>query len=287
MLPRGNFLVAPLEDIITPKSLQSANAEWVSSESSEFLSSVVLVIPLSGEEVFLTSYHSLDDKSVPLGPEGAREKTRGSPVVPKSARRIAQDSEGYVIYTLIVLKPFLDSFRTAAKERRWVVRDFQYVPGLAGSGERSLKELARDTESVLLVAKDSSRRIYETSLSLLIHVKMLRVHVDSVLRYGLPVNYSATLFIPAKGETGRAFQSVREAWKAIAGASGEFDAMYAPAPLKPKDDDDDQAVGPDPVIPGVTDGSGAGGGEGGALPFVFFEFDIKQNTEQVIGSLAR
>lgn len=80
-------MVAALEDVVTPKSLQAAGAEWISD--SEFLASVVVVVAKSGEEAFLASYGELDSGAVPLGPEGRRDTLRGSPVVPGSAKCVA------------------------------------------------------------------------------------------------------------------------------------------------------------------------------------------------------
>ena len=289
-------MVCPLEDHITPKTLQAANCEWIGAES-EYMASVAVVLPSAAEEAFLTTYHTLDGAAVPLGPEGRREAQRGSPIVPRSARRLSADKDGNVLYALVVLRGFLDSFRAAARERRWTVRDFTYVPGLAGSGERACEELAKEVAGALSILKDMSRRRYEEALARWVHVKMVRVHVDSVLRYGLPVSYSAWLLAPLRGEAPKVQAAVRAAWKALAGAAGEFDAMYEPLTAagaaaaraaaraagagaggsggEEEEELEEQTVGPDPVIPGVTDASPSGAAP---LPFVYYEMDVRENT---------
>jgi hypothetical protein len=282
-------MVCPLEDHITPKSLQEAGAEWMGADS-DFFSSVAIVIPAAVEDVFLTTYHTLDSTAVPMGPDGRRESQKGSPVVPRSARKLASDREGYLLYTVLVLKPFLDSFRAAVRERRWVVRDFAYVPGLAGSGKKTCDDLAKEVTSALNILKDFARRKFEESLGRWMHVKMIRVHVDSVLRYGLPVNYQAWLLCPLKGTSPALFTAaLKSAWKLIAGAAGEFDAMYEP-PAAPgagggggEEEEEEglqQNLGPDPTIPGITDAAGGGAGAPGTppLPFVFVELDVRGDT---------
>ena len=284
--------MCPLEDHITPRTLQAGNSEWLGSES-EFLASVAVVIPATAEEQFLTTYHTLDSSAVPLGPEGRRDTQKGSPIVPRSARKISTDRDGYVLYTLVVLRAFLDSFRAAARERRWTVRDFTYVPSLAGSSAKACEELTKEVASALGILKDISRRRYEEAITRWVHVKMIRVHVDSVLRYGLPVNFTAVLFAPFKGEGARVLQACRAAWKTIAGAAGEFDAMYEPggaakgtkagggaaagAGAEEEEEEEEEAApaGPDPVIPGVTDAAANGLPP---LPFVYYEMDIRENT---------
>ena len=259
--------------MITPRALQAADAEWVSADS-EFLESAVLVLPRSAEEAFLRGYAALDAAAVPLGPAGRRDAVRGSPVVPGSAARVAEDRDGYVLYVVAILKAFRDSFRAAAKEKRYVVRDFSYVPALAGSVARAAGDLGGDAERALAVLKDQSRRRFEEAVGLWLHVKTLRAFAEGVLRYGVPVDLAAVLVRVAKGEGKAALAGARAAWtSALGGRAAAFDAMYAPPPLKPADEDDDQACGPDPLIAGVTDAAAPP-----PLPFVWLDFDVRKDT---------
>lgn len=108
-------------------------------------------------------YHTLDGESVPFGPEEDRHSIHGSPVVPNTAtyvpvrmcsgchlaadelyccggntplvccRRIISDKEGYVLYTVVVLKKYMDSFQEAAREERFHVREFEFKDTRAGA----------------------------------------------------------------------------------------------------------------------------------------------------------
>jgi len=268
----GNLLVCPLEDIITPRALQAADAEWLPADS-EFLETAVVVVARAAEEAFLAGYAALDARAVPVGPAGARESARASPVVPGSAARIAEDRDGYVLYTVAVLKAFRESFRASAKEKRLVVRDFAYVPALAGAAARASGDLGSDAERALAVLKDQSRRRFEEACGLWLHVKTLRAFVEAALRYGVPVNFSALLVRVARGEGKAALAATHAAWGALAGRAAAFDAMYAPPNLAPLGEDDDQAFGPDPLIAGVTDASAPP-----PLPFVLIDFDVRNDT---------
>jgi hypothetical protein len=308
-------MAAPLEEVVTAKALQEAGAEWIPADS-EFLATALLVIPATSEEAFLETYHTLDAEAVPTGPKGRREASRASPVVPRSARcvraavaatriattltprtphphppapppsspfrsKIASDRDGYVLYSVVVLKQFLDSFRAAARERRYTVRDFSFTAGLSGAGARAFKELSDAAEGALATLKDVSRRKFEEVLFLWLHVKALRLHVDSVLRYGLPARNRVTLFRLEKGEGRRALAAVAAAWPALAGGRAAFDAMYGLGGGAAaggggggeEDEDGAAAKGPDPAIAGVTDGASAA-----QLPFVFLEFELRVDT---------
>lgn len=274
-------MVASLEDIITPKILQDTGAEMIPADS-EYLQTVVVVVAKASEEAFLESYGHLDEQSVPLGPEGRRDAVRGSPVVPGSARRIAEDKDGYVLYTVVILKKFADSFRSACREKRFSVREFAYEPSNSGAVGRQVTELQQDTAVALAQLKTESRRKYGEIINIWFHIKAVRIFVESVLRYGLPVNFQAILFRIQKSAGGSAqhhaeqanklLHSVRNGWKTITGGTSIFDDAFggsAPGSKEAKN------AGPEMVIPGVSDSAGSGSS---SQPFVFLDFEIKADT---------
>jgi len=136
----GNFMIASLEDTLTPKALADAGAEFFPADS-EYLQTHVLVIPKPAEEAFLATYETVAADAVPYGPTASRDSVRGSPVVPLSARLIAEDKEGYCLYTVVTLKKYNDAFRAACRERRWVLREFVYNPAAAGSNAAAISLL--------------------------------------------------------------------------------------------------------------------------------------------------
>jgi hypothetical protein len=275
-------MVAALEDIVTPDALNRAGAEFVAPDS-EYLSTVVLIVPKAAEESFVETYAQLDDRSVPLGPEGRREEVRGSPVVPGSARRLAEDKDGYVLYTVAILKKFADSFRAACREKRYAVREFSYDPQLAGSVSREVDEKQKELGAALSQLKTESRRKYGEIMTVWFHVKALRVFVDSVLRFGLPVRFASILFRVNKPSGGGAagqevaaklLAAVHAEWRNITGGGGGFDGAFAPATGKASGA---AAAGAgDPIIPGVSDAAGTA-----SQPFVFLDFDIKPDTSSL------
>ena len=62
-----------------------------------------------------------------------------------------------------------------------------------------------------------------------IHVKALRVFVESVLRYGLPVNFQAMLLLPQKKTQKRLREKLNELYADLdsaGGGSGKDDVSY-------------------------------------------------------------
>jgi hypothetical protein len=271
-------MVASLEDIITPEVLSRAGAEFLPADS-EYLATAVLVVPKPSEEAFIEGHAELDGASVPFGPEGRREDVRGSPVVPGSIRKLAEDKDGYTLYTVAVLKKFLDSFRAACRERRIVVRDFAYDPAQAGSVSRELEERGRDLAASLAQLKTESRRKYGEIMQVWFHAKAVRVFADSVLRYGLPVRFAAVLFRIARGPGGAAvadnaaklLTTIHAEWRASTGGSSALDTAFGGVGKGGA-----AAGAGDPIIPGVSDAAGAA-----SQPFVFMDFDVKADTSQL------
>lgn len=286
----GNLMVCGLDEVVTARALEDAGAELVAPDS-EYLASLLLVLPKVSEEGFLASYETqLDGSSVPLGGEAGRDAVKGSPVVPRSARRIAEDKDGYVLYTVTILKKFEGTFRTACKEKRITVREFAFDPSAAGAAAAAAAALEVDVGATLASLREASIRKYGEAAALWMHLKAVRVFVEAVLRYGLPVNFVALLVRPGGSPAGavaavagakpsstgasapaakKVLEGVMAAWRSASGAHGGLlDAQYGDATSK-KGGASDAGV---PVIAGVTDALAAGGA---TFPFVFAEVDLK------------
>lgn len=281
----GNLMVCALEDVVTPQALAAAGCEWFAGAGeADALQSAVVVVLKAQEEAFLASYASLDAQAVPLGPEGRRDAVRGSPVVPGSARRVAEDKDGYALYVLLVLKKFGDSFRAACRERRITVRDFALDAAQAGAAGRQVLVLQRELVERLAALKSESRRCYAEVVRILFHVKALRVFVESVLRFGLPVNFSCVLLKlkrtrdPQENAAAaeRLLQGVRATWRRVAGAANHSAVEAAYDLGKKAATATGGAGGADPVIPGISDASGSA-----QNPFVLLEFELKEDTGAV------
>ena len=167
----GNLMVCGLEEVVTAAALEAAGAELAPADS-EYLGSLLLVLARTAEPAFLASYESLDAAAVPLGGEGARESVRGSPVVPRSARRIAEDRDGYVLYSLTYLKAFDTSLRAACREKRYTVRDLTFEDGAAGAAAGATAALEVETAACLSALKDTAARQFSQAVGLWLHLKV-------------------------------------------------------------------------------------------------------------------
>ncbi|CAK9056078.1 V-type proton ATPase subunit C (V-ATPase subunit C) (Vacuolar proton pump subunit C) [Durusdinium trenchii] len=199
----GNLLVANLDDKLTP--LISGD----DIHDSEYLKTVVVIVGKQVEKAFLESYEQIGPEIVGYGPEGERDSKKGSPVVPGSAKKVTTDKEGYSLYLVTILDKFIEEFKVAAQTARFLVRDYDFRT----SKERydQLMAEAEDDEVVDPVAKAKQERDkasidllnwckthYGEAFAAWVHIKVIRLFVESVLRYGLPVNFAASLVKPKK-----------------------------------------------------------------------------------------
>mmetsp|Transcript_17656 Transcript_17656/g.34742 ORF Transcript_17656/g.34742 Transcript_17656/m.34742 type:complete len:412 (-) Transcript_17656:411-1646(-) len=197
----GNLMVCDLNDVLAPK----VSPEMM--HDSHYLKTVVVVVSKNLEKEFLESYHTLGDDIVGYGPESDRESVKGSPVVPGSAERIMEDKDrdGYVIYLVTILKKFLEEFKVAAQSARFLVRDFDFDKAyealerarLEGEGD-ALTHAQRDFNEASVQLGQWCKTHYGDAFIAWVHVKAIRLFVESVLRYGLPVNFTAALLKPKK-----------------------------------------------------------------------------------------
>ncbi|NXV64281.1 VATC2 ATPase, partial [Molothrus ater] len=212
----GNLLTRTLADIVHKEDFVL---------NSEYLITLLVVVPKSSYVQWQKTYESLSDM-----------------VVPRSTKMIAEDAEGG-LFTVTLFRKVMDDFKAKARENRFMVREFYYdekelkcekeelmklasdkkqqywQPLLPGCLNTSLRNgfmvptvsgelhLAHKTEAYIIIIKNNNdlakgpllrwlKVNFSEAFVAWIHVKALRVFVESVLRYGLPVNFQAMLLQP-------------------------------------------------------------------------------------------
>ncbi|KZC06550.1 V-type proton ATPase subunit C [Dufourea novaeangliae] len=141
---------------------------------SEYLTTLLVIVPRTNFQDWYSGYEKLT-----------------AMIVPRSTQLITQDSE-YGLFTVTLFKKVMEEFKLHAREKKFIVRDFTY----------NEEELAADcmlliiTELIEIYCRLKVN--FSECFCAWIHVKALRVFVESVLRYGLPVNFQAILLHPHK-----------------------------------------------------------------------------------------
>jgi len=109
-------------------------------------------------------------------------------VVPRSANKLAADDE-FNLFAVTTFKKHSNEFVHKCREKRWTPREYKYKQGGKEEEAKEAEQLAKDEKKLWGEALRLGRTGYSESAMLWIHVLALRVFVETVLRYGLPLDF--------------------------------------------------------------------------------------------------
>ncbi|KAJ7042481.1 hypothetical protein C8F04DRAFT_1076072 [Mycena alexandri] len=165
----GNLSLRSLVDVVSKDDFV---------QDSEYLETLLVAVPKSNVKDWNTKYERLS----PM-------------VVPRSSKSVASDSE-YTLFSVVVFRRVHDEFVQKCRENKFIVRDFVFSEEEFAKQHQDL-ETADTTEKELWTELlRLSRTNFSESLQILVHLKVVRLFVESVLRYGLPANYAGLALKP-------------------------------------------------------------------------------------------
>ncbi|CAI5517238.1 unnamed protein product [Closterium sp. Naga37s-1] len=159
---------------------------------SEHMTTLLVVVAKYSERDWLASYETLSTF-----------------VVPQSSKKITEDNE-YALFTVTLFKRVVDTFKVAAREKGFQVREYEHDPDGANQRKEDQERLLEDSVRVLDAHCCHSPLSQESilpygllpHLPVLIppscfhpplqvfaswmHIAVIRLFAESILRYGLP-----------------------------------------------------------------------------------------------------
>merc|ERR1712176_1140409 len=115
---------------------------------------------------------------------------------------------------------FEEEFTKACREKRYSVRDFKYDPTHASKSAMTLEQLQVEVDGMRSGLSRWCKTHYGEAYVAWMHIKVIRVFVESVLRYGLPVDFTAVLY---KVGTGKETQLVAALDKTFGNNKGKVE----------------------------------------------------------------
>ncbi|KAJ8508079.1 hypothetical protein ONZ45_g9607 [Pleurotus djamor] len=174
----GNLSVRSLTDVVSPEDV---------IQDSEYMETLLVAVPKSSVKEWNSSYERITHM-----------------VVPRSSKLIASDDE-YALFSVVAFKKVHDEFVQKCREHKFIVRDFVYSEEEVAKQQQDL-EVADTTEKELWTELlRLSRTNFSESFQILVHLKVVRLFVESVLRYGLPANYLGIIVKPEPKSTKKVF----------------------------------------------------------------------------------
>ncbi|KAL5110712.1 V-type proton ATPase subunit C 1-A [Taenia crassiceps] len=145
---------------------------------SEYLITVAVVVPRTAYKEWEATYETLADM-----------------VVPRSTELIFEDQDNG-LWTVTLFQKMLSDFTQSAREKRFIVRDFVYDEKAIEESKNMFSKLEADKKKQFPPLFRWLRVNFGEAFSVMMHIKALRIFVESVLRYGLPVDFEAILIVP-------------------------------------------------------------------------------------------
>lgn len=222
----GNLTSVDLNDVLDEKTMRGLRIC-----DTEYLKTVFVAVSKGQAEAFEKDVYKMGADLVGYGgpdwmrdPHGLgkgqsfgtmvdRHGKKGSPVVPGSLERVMEDSDS-VLYTVAVLRSMYEAgyyegeefvpgtkidllvaISKVLKEKRYIVRDdFVFDPSQQGRAAMALEQLQVEVDNTRSGLTRWCKTHYGEAFVAWMHIKVIRVFVESVLRYGLPVDFTAVLY---------------------------------------------------------------------------------------------
>jgi len=164
----GSLVTRSLADVVKPADVIN----------TEYLTTVFVVVPKSAEKDFLNKYEKITDF-----------------VLPRSAKVIIEDSENK-LFTVTVFKRTEDDLKSRLRDMHLVIRDVD-LGSLTQESREDTERRANEKKKLENKLTRWSFVHFGEAFSAWMHIKVIRIFVESVLRYGLPPCFVAPVLCPA------------------------------------------------------------------------------------------
>ncbi|KAK9465259.1 hypothetical protein V1512DRAFT_272280 [Lipomyces arxii] len=165
----GNLSTRSLQDVVK-------KSDFVLG--SEYLETVLVAVPKQMVKTFIKIYETL----VPM-------------VVPRSANLVTEDSE-FSLYSVTLFKKSVPEFLHKCRESKWYPRDFKWSEGIIEDLKKEQEKAEQQERRLWGEVVRLARATYTDTFQAWLHLKSIRVFVESVLRYGLPPDFISVLVKP-------------------------------------------------------------------------------------------
>lgn len=179
----GNLLSRSLIDIAKPDDFV---------QDSEYLQTLVVCVPRSGYRDWEKKYETMGGCDM---------------IVPRSSKKIAEDGE-FGLFTVTLFKKVMDEFKLHCRENKFIVRDFVYDPKAIKEEKDEKGQIEIELKREFVPLMNWLKVNFSQAFTSWIHLKALRVFVESVLRYGLPVDFQAVILKPVSKKAAKRLTSV-------------------------------------------------------------------------------
>jgi len=192
----GNLSVRSLNDIVKKEHVV---------QGSEYLTTLVVAVKRQDEKRWLDTYE-----------KGICHEM----VVPRSSLKIAEDSE-FALFTVTVFRKITEEFKNRCREERFVVRDFMFDEEQVAASKREMQAMGASEKEMWTTILRLAKTNFGEAFACWLHIKALRVFVESVLRYGLPPDFLSVTIKPHPKQERKVKQVLNADYGKVGGSLAE------------------------------------------------------------------
>jgi len=111
-------------------------------------------------------------------------------VVPRSTSVVTEDHE-FMLVTVVLFSKEADNFKMAARTKGYQVRDFTFEETETEAQKENLEAMKTDAANKKRLLEEWCTTSYGEVFGAWIHMLVIRLFVESILRYGLPPSFVA------------------------------------------------------------------------------------------------
>ncbi|KAL8280239.1 hypothetical protein RQP46_007353 [Phenoliferia psychrophenolica] len=167
----GNLSMRSLAEVVSEDDFAGTN-------ESEYLETVLVAVPKNLVKEWETTYERLS-----------------AMVVPRSSTKLASDDD-FVLFSCAIFRRVHDDFAQKCRENKFILRDFTFNASEIEQAKADLARLETQEKELWTDLLRLSRINFSELFQISVHLKVVRAYVESVLRYGLPAAYFATVIKP-------------------------------------------------------------------------------------------
>jgi len=177
---KGNLSAATRKQTgnLSVKSLHGIVKKEHCIQDSEYVTTLFVAVPRSSYRQWENSYESLTQF-----------------VVPRSSSKIDEDQD-FGLFSVALFRKVQEEFSQKCREQRFIPREYEYDEAQVSLQKMNQQELVEKEKQHLTHFLEWSKAVFGDVFSAWVHVKALRIFVESVLRYGLPPDFLCALIKP-------------------------------------------------------------------------------------------
>lgn len=204
----ANLLSRDLVDILNPTEVSMNGTAADDYISTAHLATSFVILPRGADQDFLKAYESMS--------EG---------VVPMSAKRFSKldDKDGNSLWRVVMFKTAVEPFKKACRDRRFIPRDFEYSEEAYNKLIEQRQTIEESVKRQWTLVKGLYQAAWSDAMIAWMHIKAMRVFVESVLRFGMPPRFASFVVVPRSGTQ----THVRKALADILGKAAASSGTYA------------------------------------------------------------